>query len=81
MEYRPPGWKDFKISRCIHRQGIREAGIEPDTCDTCSTTIDVCHFELEEGASAMGDHILSLLKEKAPSSVIIDILSGYECKR
>ncbi len=35
----------------------------------------------EEGASAMGEHILSLLKEKAPSSVIIDILSGYECKR
>ena len=30
----------------------------------------------EEGASAMGEHILSLLKEKAKSSVIIDILEG-----
>ncbi len=28
----------------------------------------------EAGASAMGEHILSLLKEKARASVIIDIL-------
>ncbi len=32
----------------------------------------------EAGASAMGEHILSLLKEKARSSVIIDIL---ECRK
>ena len=36
------------------------------------------YWAWEAGASAMGEHILSLLKEKAPSSVIIDIL---ECKR
>ena len=76
MEYRPEWWKDFKISRCIHRQGIRDAGIEPATCGTCSTTIDVCHRELEAGADAMGEHILSLLKEKARASVVVDILSG-----
>ena len=32
----------------------------------------------ESGASAMGEHILSLLKEKARASVIIDILEMRE---
>ncbi len=35
----------------------------------------------EAGYSYALEHILSLLEEKAPSSVVIDILSGYECKR
>ncbi|KKM27390.1 hypothetical protein LCGC14_1575240, partial [marine sediment metagenome] len=51
--YRPKDWKDIKIARCIHRQGIKEAGIKPDTCDTCSATIDICHYDFEAGADAM----------------------------
>jgi|TARA_R100001530_G_C4306603_1_gene151844 hypothetical protein len=36
------------------------------------------HTAYEAGYSDAGDHILSLLKEKAPSSVVIDIL---ECRK
>ena len=34
----------------------------------------ICNGAYELGYSDAGEHILSLLKEKAPSSVVVDIL-------
>ena len=61
MEYRPVWWDAFDI----YTETERIKGFEISGSDL-----------VEAGASAMGEHILSLLKDKAPSSVIIDILEG-----
>ena len=52
---RPANWEETKIKRCIHVQGIPEAGVKPDTCDTCPTNIKECHKDFEAGADAMLD--------------------------
>ena len=50
---RPDGWEEFKIGQCVHRQGIPEAGIEPETCETCPTNIKECHKDIEVGIDAL----------------------------
>ncbi len=75
MEYRPFGWKNpFTIS--ILREKPNLEGTNTSTAGYTKKKIPDPVFEA--GASAMGEHILSLLKEKARSSVIIDIL---ECRK
>lgn len=50
---RPEGWEKVKQSLCVHCQGIPDAGIEPATCDTCSTTPMVCDSKGEVLVDAM----------------------------
>ncbi|KKM70535.1 hypothetical protein LCGC14_1439740 [marine sediment metagenome] len=77
MEYRP---LDYKNKYKILIESSME--IRPSTFDRLSPTDQMRMMGMsegyEEGYSAAVEHILSLLKEKARSSVIIDIL---ECKR
>ena len=75
MEYRPLDYKNpYKI--------IVESSLEirPSTFDMMSPTDKVRFMGMlegfEKGYSAAVEHILSLLKEKARASVIIDILEG-----
>ncbi len=64
MEYRGTDWKNPYGESAVYKPGINSA-------------VENAKYEAyEEGGSAMGEHILSLLKEKAPSSSIIDILEG-----
>ncbi|KKL86716.1 hypothetical protein LCGC14_1941940 [marine sediment metagenome] len=72
MEYRPPFWEN------PYFDNGEVPNIPEEVIPSLRTML---HRAWEGGASCMREHILSLLKEKAPSSVVIDILSGYECKR
>ena len=75
MEYRPKDWNPTL------RVDTTEWSTAPQIIEMERLLAKKELILYEAGADAMGEHILSLLKEKAPSSVIIDILSGYECKR
>ncbi len=65
MEYRPEDW-----NVPLEISPLGETGYH---------TID--KFSYEAGADEMGEHILSLLKEKAPASSIIDILGSKEAQK
>ncbi len=65
MEYRGKDWNNPYPNR--HYTEVGELQWEIDQKQRSA---------YESGASAMGEHILSLLKEKAPSSVVVDILEG-----
>ena len=65
--WRPPDWINPHIR--THTSGEKD----PRKCPCCFCTR---YRAYEAGADAMGEHILSLLKDKAPSSSIIDILEG-----
>lgn len=52
-KWRPEGWDEFKISRCVARQGIPEASIEPRGCETCPTNIKECMVDVETAADAL----------------------------
>jgi len=63
MKYRPKYWKTGKAkNHPLHC-------LAPDDCVSQS---------FEDGADMMLVHILSLLKDKAPGSSIIDILESKE---
>ncbi len=69
--WRPEGWDEFKISRCVHRQGFLAAGIKPAGCDTCPTNIKKCHVDLEAAADAMLEGLKPLSHSVSPGSQII----------
>ena len=73
MEYRPPDYKNpFIIS--VLREKPRQAGTI--TSSEGFTKHKIPDPVYEAGWDTAVEHILSLLKDKARASVIIDILEG-----
>ena len=72
MKWRPEGWEEFKISRCVHRQGLLAAKIEPAGCDTCPTNIKECHIDLEAGADGMLEGLFKMASESPTKTFMID---------
>ncbi|KKK89497.1 hypothetical protein LCGC14_2732470 [marine sediment metagenome] len=72
--WRPLNWIQAKTRGCVHCQGFPEAGLKPETCDTCPAEPMWCNKEFEAGANA----ILNALRETRSLPEIKAIIFGNQ---